>query len=165
MSDPEAEGCCFCKEWYFPLGKVDVEFLWTPPLKAGPGHFLFPLINPSRWGLTGLLKNKIFFPTREKEIIIVLLIYTERPCRHIVFAGFWTSCTGLKGLQNGEEFYNLGVGKTARAEIIKINKLDYIKVLTCIHKIQCKQAELVKENWGTFYNIHAGKGSLSLINK
>lgn len=94
------------------------------------------------------------------------MIYAERPCRHIVFPGFWTSCTGLKGFQYAEEFYNLGVGKTARAEIIKINKFDYIKVLTFIHKIQCKQAELVKKkNWETFCNKHAGKGSLSLINK
>lgn len=142
--------------------------------------FLFPLINPSRWGLKGPLRNKIFFPTREKEIIMVLLIHADRPCRHIVLPGFWTSCGGLKGPQSGKQLYNLGVGKTAKAEIKEINKFVYIKVLhlgvgsqggvkwrqlylynnkkilTFIHQIQCNKW-IGQRKWGNFVTYTQAK--------
>lgn len=70
---------------------------WTRPF------FLLSLINPSRGGPTGPLRNKVLFPTREKEITAISLITLVAVAyKHVVLSGFWLSCTGLKGFRNSE---------------------------------------------------------------
>lgn len=84
----------------FLWAQLTSSFLELLLWRQDQANFLFSLINPSRRGPKGPLRNKVLFPTREKKIIAVLLIMLKAVAyKHVFPSGF---CTGLKGFWNSE---------------------------------------------------------------
>lgn len=97
-------GVLFLQRMIFSSGLSWLRVSWNSSFEGRTRpFFLLSLINPSRGGPKGPLRNKVLFPTREKEIIAILLIMLKAVAyKHVVLSGFWTSCTGLEGFQNSE---------------------------------------------------------------